>query len=77
MPDKVRIVGNKNWSPAASSPGEAMLRGAKLDAMMKSLGIPDFQPKGVFRGPQSMFDEMDAVRARKVREWVDEHTRPA
>jgi hypothetical protein len=53
-----------------------MLRGAKLDAMTKSLGLPDFQPRGVFRGPQAMFDEMDAERARKVREWVDEHTRP-
>lgn len=73
----MRIVGNKNWSPVTSSPEEAMLRGAKLDAMMKSLGLPDFQPRGVFRGPQAMFDEMDAERARKVREWVDEHTRPA
>ena len=54
-----------------------MLRGAKLDAMTKSLGIPDFQPKGVFRGPQSMFDEIDVARARKVREWVNERTRPA
>lgn len=71
----MRIVGNKNWSPVTSSPEEAMLRGAKLDAMMKSLGLPDFQPRGVFRGPQAMFDEMDAERARKVREWVDEHTR--
>ncbi len=67
------IVGNKNWSPVASSPEEVLLRGAKLDAMTKSLGIPDFQPKGVFRGPQSMFDEMDAERARKVREWVNVH----
>lgn len=73
----MRIVGNKNWSPVTSSPEEAMLRGAKLDAMMKSLGLPDFQPRGVFLGPQAMFDEMDAERARKVREWVDEHTRPA
>jgi len=73
----MRIVGNKNWNPVASSPEEALLRGAKLDAMTKSLAIPNFQSKGVFRGPQSMFDEMDAARARKVREWVNEHTRPA
>lgn len=73
----MRIVGNKNWNSVATTPEEAMQRGTKLDAMTKSLGIPDFQPKGVFRGPQSMFDEMEAARARKIREWVDEHTRPA
>ena len=71
----MRIVGNKNWNPISTSPEEAMQRGAKLDAMMKSLGIPDFQLKGVFRGRQSMFDEMDAERAKKMREWVKEHTR--
>lgn len=71
----MRIVGNKNWSPVAFSPEEGMLRGVKLDAMMKSLGIPNFQPKGVFRGPQAMFDKMDVECARKVREWVIEHTR--
>ncbi len=54
-----------------------MRRGARLDALTQSLAIPDFQPKGVFRGTQSMFDEMDAERTRKVREWVNEHTRPA
>ena len=47
----------------ASSPEEAMHRGAKLDAMMKSLDLPDFQPKGVFRGPPSLVDEIDAERA--------------
>ncbi|MGV8935272.1 MAG: hypothetical protein ACOH1I_11640 [Gallionellaceae bacterium] len=71
----MRIVGNKNWNPISTSPEEAMRRGVKLDAMMKSLGIPDFQPKGVFRGTQSMFDAMDEERAKKVREWVNEHTR--
>ncbi len=73
----MRIVGNKNWSPVSSSPEEAMYRGAKLDALTHSLGIPDFQPKGVFRGPQSLFDAMDAERAKTIRAWVDEHTRPA
>jgi hypothetical protein len=43
--------------------------------MVKSLRIPDFQPKGVFRGTQAMFDEMDAERSRKIREWVNAHTR--
>ncbi len=73
----MRIVGNKNWNSVAATPEEAMRRGTKLDAMTKSLGIPDFQLKGVFRGSQSMFDEMEATRARKIREWVNEHARPA
>lgn len=54
-----------------------MRRGARLDAMLQSLGLPDFRSRGVFRGPPSMFEEMDAERARKLREWVNEHTRPA
>lgn len=73
----MRIVGNTNWNPIASSPEEAMFRGAKLDALTQSLGIPDFQPKGVFRGSQAMFDAMDAEREKKIREWVNEHARPA
>lgn len=71
----MRVVGNKNWSPVTSSPEEALLRGAQLDAMMKSLGLPDFQPRGVFRGPPAMFEAMDAERARKMREWLCEHSR--
>lgn len=73
----MRIVGNKNWNPVPASPEEAMHRGARLDALVQSLAIPDFRPKGVIRGTQSMFDAMDAERARKIREWVNEHTRPA
>lgn len=73
----MRIVGNKNWNPVPTSPEEAMYRGARLDALVQSLAIPDFRPKGVIRGTQSMFDAMDAERARKIREWVNEHTRPA
>jgi len=73
----MRIVGNKNWNPISSSPEEALLRGARLDAQSRSLAIPDFQPKGVFRGARSMFDAMDKERANKIREWVNEHARPA
>jgi len=73
----MRIVGKKNWNPVSSSPEEAMHRGARLDALMQSLAIPDFRKKGVFRGPRSMFESMDAERAKKLREWIDEHTRPA
>ncbi len=73
----MRIVGNKNWNPDSSSPEEAMRRGVRLDSLMQSLAIPDFRPRGVFRGPSSMFEAMDAERARQIREWVNEHTRPA
>jgi hypothetical protein len=73
----MRIVGNKEWDPISSSPEEALLRGARLDALIRSWAIPDFQPKGVFRGTQSMFEAMDEARANKIREWVNEHTRPA
>ena len=73
----MRIVGNKNWNPIPSTPEEAMHRGERLDALMNSLALPDFRPRGVFRGPWSMFDAMDTERARKIREWMDEHTRPA
>lgn len=73
----MRIVGNKEWNQISSSPEEALLRGARLDALNRSLAIPDFQPKGVFRGTPSMFEAMDEERAIKVREWVNEHARPA
>lgn len=73
----MRIVGKKDWDPVPSSPEEAMHRGARLDALMQSLAIPDFRPRGVFRGPWSMFEAMDAERVRQIREWLDEHTRPA
>ncbi|PJC02473.1 MAG: hypothetical protein CO071_02965 [Gallionellales bacterium CG_4_9_14_0_8_um_filter_59_50] len=74
---QMRIVGNKNWNPIPSSPQEAMHRGMRLDALINSLAIPDFRPRGVFRGPRSMFAAMDADRAGKIREWVNEHTRSA
>lgn len=73
----MRIVGNTDWSSVTSSPEEALFRGAKLDALSQSLGIPDFRPKGVFRGSQAMFEAMDAERAQKIREWVNERARPA
>lgn len=71
----MRIVGNKKQNLEVLSPDELLSRGAKLDAMVKSLRIPDFQPQGVFRGTQAMFDEMDAERSKKIREWVNAHTR--
>ena len=70
----MRIVGNKNWSELPASPAEAIERGSRLDALAQEL-VPDFQPKGVFRGPQSFFDRMDEEIARKTQAWLHEHTR--
>ena len=49
-------------------------RGAALDAMAHAL-IPDFQPKGVFRGTADFFARMDEENTRQLRRWLDEHTR--
>lgn len=73
----MRIVGKKDWNPIAASPEEAMRRGARLDALMQSLTLPDFRPRGVFRGPRSMFEAMETERIRKIKEWLDAHSRPA
>jgi hypothetical protein len=74
----MRIVGNRDWSEFASSPAEALARGARLDAMTRLPGVPDFQPHGVWRGPHSLFNAMDAERARRRQDWFDEHAqRPA
>ena len=71
----MRIVGKKDWSPIPASPAEALARGAELDAMTQAL-VPDFQPKGVFRGTADFFARMDEEKARQLRHWLDEHTRP-
>lgn len=55
-----RLVGNRHWREFASSPLEALERGVHLDAMTRLPGVPDFQPRGVFRGTQTFFDAMDA-----------------
>lgn len=70
----MRIVGKKDWSPIPASPAEALVRGAELDAMAQAL-VPDFQPKGVFRGNVGFFALMDEEKARKLRQWLNEHTR--
>lgn len=50
-----RIVGNREWREFAASPEEALARGVRLDAMTRLPGMPDFQPRGVFRGSHAFF----------------------
>lgn len=70
---KMRIVGNQHWQEFAASPQEALERGARLDVMTRLPGVPDFQPRGVFRGTQAFFDAMDAEKERKRQAWFQEH----
>lgn len=74
----MRIVGNTHWNEFANDPAEALARGARLDVMMALPGLPDYWPRGVFRGNQAYFAAMDAERERLRQEWFDEHAkRPA
>lgn len=73
-----RIVGHHPWPEFAASPQEALARGARLDAMTRLPGMPDFQPRGVFRGSHAFFDAMDAEKERQRQAWFQEHAkRPA
>jgi hypothetical protein len=74
----MRLIGNRHWREFAATPQEALERGARLDAMARLPGVPDFQPRGVFRGSQAYFDAMDAEKERKRQQWFLEHAkRPA
>ncbi|OYY93785.1 MAG: hypothetical protein B7Y41_09985 [Hydrogenophilales bacterium 28-61-23] len=73
---KMRIVGNGQWQEFAATPQEALERGARLDAMTRLPGVPDFQPRGIFRGTQAFFDAMDAEKERKRQAWFQEHAEP-
>ncbi len=74
----MRVVGNALWQPNAASPEEALARGVRLDAMMRLPGLPDFQPRGVFRGTPAFFEDMDAEKERRRQAWFCEHgKRPA
>ena len=69
----MRIVGNHQWQEFAATPQEALERGARLDAMTRLPAVPDFQPRGTFRGTQAFFDAMDAEKERKRQAWFQEH----
>jgi hypothetical protein len=74
----MRIVGNHEWQEFAATPREALERGERLDAMTLLPGVPDFQPRGVFRGTQAYFDAMDAEKERNRQAWFQAHAkRPA
>jgi hypothetical protein len=74
MLNPMRIVGNKQWSSLPASPAEAISRGHRLDALTQGV-VPDFQPKGVFRGTQAYFNRMDDEKMKKTQAWLHEHTR--
>lgn len=74
----MRVVGNSQWKEFAASPREAMERGIRLDAMTHVPGMPNFQPRGVFRGTHAYFNAMDEEMARRRQAWFQQHAkRPA
>jgi hypothetical protein len=74
----MRVVGNARWQEFAASPQEALERGARLDAMTRLPDMPDFQPRGLFRGSHAFFVSMDEEKERKRQAWFRQHAkRPA
>ncbi len=67
----MRIVGKEK---AVSSYKERWDAGIRACDLVKSLGIPSFRKGGVFRGPQKMFDQMDAERQMQRQKWLYEHS---
>lgn len=70
-----RLVGNHLWREFAATAQEALERGARLYAMTRLPGVPDFQPRGVYRGTQAYFDAMDAEKERMRQAWFQEHAK--
>jgi len=52
-----------------------MERGALLDAMTRLPEMPDFQPRGVFRGTHAFLAAMDAEKERKRQAWFQQHAK--
>jgi hypothetical protein len=74
----MRIVGNTHWQAFAATPEEALERGARLDAMTRLPEVPDFQPRGVFRGTHAFFIAMDEEKEARRQAWFQGHAkRPA
>lgn len=67
----MRIIGKRR---VASSDEEKWVAGVRACDLVKSLGIPSFRKGGVFRGPQKMFDQMDAERLMQRQRWLHEHS---
>jgi hypothetical protein len=69
----MRIVGNKNRDEFASSPEEALRRGALIDSQMALMRLP--HPRGVWRGTHAFFNAMDDSRAVALAQRVAEAPR--
>ena len=67
----MRIVGKQK---PATTDEEKWVAGARASELMRTLGIPSFRQGGVFRGPQSMFDQMDDERIKRRQRWLNEHS---
>ena len=67
----MRIVGKEK---TAASDEEKWRAGVRASDLVKSLGIPNFRKGGVFRGPQSMFDQLDDERVMRRQRWLNEHS---
>lgn len=67
----MRIVGKEK---IVTTDGEKWVAGIRASDLVKSLGIPSFRQGGVFRGPQSMFDQMDDERLKRRLRWLNEHS---
>jgi hypothetical protein len=69
----MRVVGNSQRQEFAASPQEALERGDQLDAMTRLPGMPDFQPRGLFRGSHAFFVAMDAKKESSRQAWFQQH----
>lgn len=67
----MRIVGKEK---IVTTDEEKWVAGIRASDLVKSLGIPSFRQGGVFRGPQSMFDQMDDERLKRRLRWLNEHS---
>lgn len=67
----MRLVGTEK---SVLSDEERWNAGIKASDLAKSLGVPTFRQRGVFRGSQAMFDQMDAMQIMQRQRWLNEHT---
>jgi len=67
----MRIVGKEK---AVTSDEDKWIAGIRASDLAKSLGVPTFRERGVFRSPQRMFDQMDDERVMRRQRWLNEHS---
>lgn len=68
---KMRIVGKEK---TATTDEERWNAGIKASELVESLGLPNFRQRGVYRGPQRFFDQMDEQRLKLRQAWINEHS---